>query len=150
MTDSNRGGQIKILPDRRPGDSKRSRNLPNRYDLLFVALFQHFQHFQHGNPLSDHRCSFLWMSVSPENKPRLSIFMLQVRQGNVRGNSGVAILLRLSGNFHADTQISHNLHLQCAERIPDRPVPSYRRCPKRDHGGVFALIVTKEISNNLT
>ena len=62
---------------------------------------QHFQHFQHGNPLSDHRCSFLWMSVSPENKPRLSIFMLQVRQGNVRGNSGVAILLRLGGNFHA-------------------------------------------------
>ena len=27
--------------------------------------------------------------------------MLQVRQGNVRGNSGVAILLRLGGNFHA-------------------------------------------------
>ena len=36
MTDSNRGGQIKILPDRRPGDSKRSRNLPNRYDLRSV------------------------------------------------------------------------------------------------------------------
>ena len=29
-------------------------------DLLSVSFFQNVQHFVHGNPLSDHRCSFLF------------------------------------------------------------------------------------------